>query len=141
MPAHDQMHTKATSSILWPPPGCAPDTAVHCVQSLHIFRPVFSLIADTNAGERCRPFLLIIKCWIHHNYSGTSLYGHLTSKVISPLRSPLPSHIEFHSAMNGTFALCNMVTSRLGSHLPSHMDEHNSEVLLYCEDIVSIYEF
>ena len=66
------------------------------------------------------------------HFSGTSVYGHLTSKVTFPVRSPLLSpKIGFRSAKNRTFSPRNTITSPLRSLLISHMGDLNSEVPLY----------
>ena len=65
-------------------------------------------------------------------YSGTPVYGHLTSKVTSPMGSPLLSpKISFPSAMIRTFSPGNTVTSPLMSLLLSPIGDLNSEVPLY----------
>ena len=62
------------------------------------------------------------------NYSGTSPYGHLTSKKTSPLQSPWFSP-KLYSTLKIT--PCNKVTSPLMSLLPSPVGDLNSEVPLY----------
>ena len=65
------------------------------------------------------------------NYSGTSPYGHLTSKKkTSPLQSPLLSP-KLYSTVQIT--PCNKVTSPLRSLLPSPVGDHNSKVPLYIQ--------
>ena len=64
-----------------------------------------------------------------YNYSGTSPYGHLTSKKTSPLQSPWLSP-KLYSTVQIT--PCNKVTSPLRSLLPSPVGDLNSEVPLYC---------
>ena len=61
-------------------------------------------------------------------YSGTSPYGHLTSKKTSPLQSPWLSP-KLYSTVQIT--PCNKVTSALRSLLPSPVGDLNSEVPLY----------
>ena len=61
-------------------------------------------------------------------YSGTSPYGHLTSKKTSPLQSPLLSP-KLYSTVQ--IIPCNKVTSPLRSPLPSPVGDRNSEVILY----------
>ena len=63
----------------------------------------------------------------------TSPYGHLTSKVTSPLRSPLLSPKLYSTALakNRRIAPCNTVTSPLGSLIPSTVGNRISEVPLY----------
>ena len=61
-------------------------------------------------------------------YSGTSPYGHLTSKKTSPLQSPWLSP-KLYSTVEIT--PCNKVTSPLRSLLPSPVGDLNSEVPLY----------
>ena len=63
-------------------------------------------------------------------YSGTSPYGHLTSKKTSPLQSPWLSP-KLYSTVQIT--PCNKVTSALRSLLPSPVGDLNSEVPLYLE--------
>ena len=63
-------------------------------------------------------------------YSGTSPYGHLTSKKTSPLQSPWLSP-KLYSTVQIT--PCNKVTSALRSLLPSPVGDLNSEVPLYFE--------
>ena len=65
-------------------------------------------------------------------YSGTLPYGHLTSKVTSPLRLCLLS-LVFQSAKYRTLSACNMVTYQLRSFLPSPMGDRNSEVPMITE--------
>ena len=60
-------------------------------------------------------------------YSGTSPYGHLTSKKTSPLQSPWLSP-KLYSTVQIT--PCNKVTSALRSLLPSPVGDLNSEVPL-----------
>ena len=62
-----------------------------------------------------------------YNYSGTSPYGHLTSKVTSPLRSPSLS-LKLYSSVQCT--PCNTVTCPLRSLLPSPAGDLISEVPL-----------
>ena len=66
---------------------------------------------------------------LYSNYSGTSPYGHLTSMVTSPLRSPLISPKLYSTVQFVT--PCNMVTSPLRSHLGSPMGDRIREVPLY----------
>ena len=61
-------------------------------------------------------------------YSGTSPYGHLTSKKTSPLQSPWLSP-KLYSTVQIT--PCNKVISPLRSLLPSPVGDLNSEVPLY----------
>ena len=61
-------------------------------------------------------------------YSGTSPYGHLTSKKTSPLQSPWLSP-KLYSTVQ--ISPCNKVTSALRSLLPSPVGDLNSEVPLY----------
>ena len=68
-----------------------------------------------------RKFIIITK------YSGTSPYGHLTSKKTSPLQSPWLSP-KLYSTVQIT--PCNKVTSALRSLLPSPVGDLNSEVPL-----------
>ena len=65
---------------------------------------------------------------LHLWYSGTSPYGHLTSKKTSPLQSPWLSP-KLYSTVQTT--PCNKVTSPLRSLLPSPVGDLNSEVPLY----------
>ena len=60
-----------------------------------------------------------------NRYSGTSFYGHLTSTVTSPIRSP---QIIVFSVK--TFSPDSMVTSLLRPLLLSPMGDLNSEVPL-----------
>ena len=62
------------------------------------------------------------------NYSGTSPYGHLTSKKTSPLQSLWLSP-KLYSTLQIT--PCNKVTSPVRSLLPSPVGDLNSEVPLY----------
>ena len=64
-------------------------------------------------------------------YSGTSPYGHLTSKTTSPLQSPWLSP-KLYSTVQIT--PCNKVTSPLRSLVPSPVGDLNSEVPLYAYD-------
>ena len=66
--------------------------------------------------------------WHISKYSGTSPYGHLTSKKTSPLQSPWLSP-KLYSTVQIT--PCNKVTSALRSLLPSPVGDLNSEVPLY----------
>ena len=63
-----------------------------------------------------------------NDYSGTSPYGHLTSKKTSPLQSPWLSP-KLYSTVQITPG--NKVTSTLRSLLPSPVGDLNSEVPLY----------
>ena len=65
-------------------------------------------------------------------YSGTSPYGHLSSKVTSPLRSPLLG-LKLYSTVQriGRWLPCNIVTSLLRSLLSSPMGDRIREVPLY----------
>ena len=63
-------------------------------------------------------------------YSGTSPYGHLTSKKTSQLQSPWLSP-KLYSTVQIT--PCNKVTSQLRSLLPSPEGDLNNEVPLYCK--------
>ena len=67
-------------------------------------------------------------------YSGTSPYGHLTSKKTSRLQSPWLSP-KLYSTVQIT--PCNKVTSPLRSFLPSPVGDLNSEVPLYAQTIVA----
>ena len=67
------------------------------------------------------------KVYILFKYSGTSPYGHLTSKKTSPLQSPWLSP-KLYSTVQIT--PCNKVTSALRSLLPSPVGDLNSEVPL-----------
>ena len=66
-------------------------------------------------------------CLFLIRYSGTSPYGHLTSKKTSPLQSPWLSP-KLYSTVQIT--PCNKVTSALRSLLPSPVGDLNSEVPL-----------
>ena len=66
-------------------------------------------------------------------YSGTSPYGHLTSKKTSPLQSPWLSP-NLYSTVQIT--PCNKVTSPLRSLLPSPVGDLNSEVPLYIDKFI-----
>ena len=66
----------------------------------------------------------------YFDYSGTSPYGHLTSKKTSPLQSPWLSP-ELYSTVQIT--PCNKVASPLRSLLPSPVGDLNSEVPLYTD--------
>ena len=68
-------------------------------------------------------------------YSGTSPYGHLTSKKTSPLQSPWLSP-NLYSTVQIT--PCNKVTSPLRSLLPSPVGDLNSEVPLYQEFVKNV---
>ena len=61
-------------------------------------------------------------------YSGTSPYGHLTSKKTSPLQSPWLS-LKLYSTVQ--MPPCNKDTSPLRSLLTSPVSDLNSEVPLY----------
>ena len=64
--------------------------------------------------------------------------GHLTSTVISPLRSLLLNPKLYSTAKNRRLAPCNKVTSPLSSLLPSHVSDRISEVPLYFVSIRSL---
>ena len=64
---------------------------------------------------------------VKYKCSGTSPYGHLTSKKTSPLQSPWLSP-KLYSTVQIT--PCNKVTSALRSLLPSPVGDLNSEVPL-----------
>ena len=77
-------------------------------------------------GQSIKYFVLAT---VHvHLYSGTSPYGHLTSKKTSQLQSPWLSP-KLYSTVQIT--PCNKVTSPLRSILPSPVGDLNSEVPLY----------
>ena len=65
-------------------------------------------------------------------YSGTSHYGHLTSKKTSQLQSPWLSP-KLYSTVQIT--PCNKVTSPLRSLLPSPVGDLNSEVVCFFMNI------
>ena len=74
----------------------------------------------------------LLMCMLTFLYSGTSPYGHLTSKKTSQLQSPWLSP-KLYSRVQITPS--NKVTSPLSSLLPSPVGDRNSEVLLYLENI------
>ena len=63
-----------------------------------------------------------------YSYSGTSPYGHLTSKTTSQLQSPWLSPKLYFTVQ---ITPCNKVTSPLRSLLPSPVGDLNSDVPLY----------
>ena len=75
----------------------------------------------------------LLETGTHSMYSGTSPYGHLTSKKTSPLQSPWLSP-KLYSTVQIT--PCNKVTSALRSLLPSPVGDLNSEVPLYWVQVI-----
>ena len=76
-----------------------------------------------SAAAKWRSQLTVVD--VNCMYSGTSPYGHLTSKKTSPLQSPWISP-KLYSTVQIT--PCNKVTSPLRSCLPSLVGDLNSEV-------------
>ena len=76
-------------------------------------------------------YLLYLIFILFIDYSGTSPYGHLTSKKTSQLQSPCLSP-KLYSIVQITS--CNKVASLLRSLFPSPVGDLNSEVPLYLSD-------
>ena len=96
----------------------------------HCSTEITSLVSTSLVASVIQFFMRLIPNSVlkQPNYSGTSPYGHLTSKVTSQLWSPLISPKLYYTVQ---ITPCNVVTSPLRSLLPSPVGDLNSEVPLY----------
>ena len=108
------------------------DCACYC---MHTCLLMLIKIQIENTQSTDPKVLLKVKTSHLWEYSGTSPYGHLTSKKTSQLQSPWLSP-NLYSIVQIT--PCNKVTSPLRSLLPSPVGDLNSEVPLYLKSYKSI---